>query len=304
MMAPPCGREVVGSPGATRPTARSRSTTTIAGAICTSISRKACKHLNGEQTVACMRFRHDWCRNPCRDQCGNRRSHARHRCQVEGDPREHAHAHGDGGRLRKYVQTDFTNSELLSLANYYQGLSPASIISDQVPYTSDVDLPGYGDSLVPDTARRDALVAKMLMPPPVPMASPDAMALAAIPASTLRVDVENGSGVSGAARRVANLLKHDGFTIGQVTDAESLRLQRDGDSRTFGGDVCRGAGACRLAGAVARSDGRARYPVARFAGSNGDRANPQRRNGNRRHRRGQEHARIAGSFIGVKWRPI
>jgi hypothetical protein len=46
------------------------------------------------------------------------------------------------------------------------------------------------------------------------------MALAAIPASTLHVDVENGSTVSGAARRVAAQLKHAGFAIGEVGDAD------------------------------------------------------------------------------------
>ena len=52
------------------------------------------------------------------------------------------------------------------------------------------------------------------------MPSPDALALAAIPPSTLRVDVENGSGVTGAARRVATVLQQAGFTIGEVGDAE------------------------------------------------------------------------------------
>ena len=38
--------------------------------------------------------------------------------------------------------------------------------------------------------------------------------------TTLRVDVENGSGVSGAARRVANQLRQAGFTIGDIGDAD------------------------------------------------------------------------------------
>ena len=181
--------------------------------------KEGLQHLDGDQAVAYMRFRHDWCSDPCRIMRQQQTLRAL-ADKVKGD-RVNTFLH-IGSLLavfRKYVQTDFTDSELLSLANYYQGISPASIVSDQVPYTDDIDLPGYGDSLVPDTTRRAELVAKMLTPPPVPMASPDAMALAAIPPSTLRVDVENGSGVTGAARRVANLLKHAGFTIGQVTDA-------------------------------------------------------------------------------------
>ena len=78
-------------------------------------------------------------------------------------------------------------------------------MSKQVPFTADVDLPGYGDSLVPDTPARAQLVAIMLVAPPVPVPSPDALALAAIPAATLRVDIENGSSIAGAARRVADV---------------------------------------------------------------------------------------------------
>ena len=124
------------------------------------------------------------------------------------------------GVFRKYVQTDFNDSELLSIANYFQGMPSSAIVSKQVPFTGDIDLPNYGDSLVPDTAARAQLVATMLVPAPTPLASPDALALAAIPPSTLRVDVENGSGVTGAARRVATLLQKAGFTIGEVGDAE------------------------------------------------------------------------------------
>lgn len=45
------------------------------------------------------------------------------------------------------------------------------------------------------------------------------MALAAIAPGTLRVDVQNGSGISGAALRIADALRRAGFTIGDVTNA-------------------------------------------------------------------------------------
>jgi hypothetical protein len=93
-------------------------------------------------------------------------------------------------------------------------------VSNQVPYTADIDLPDYGDSLVPDTQARAHLVATMLVAPPAPEPSPDAMALAAIAPGTLRVDVENGSGIPGAAHRVAVSLKKAGFTIGDIGDAD------------------------------------------------------------------------------------
>jgi polyisoprenyl-teichoic acid--peptidoglycan teichoic acid transferase len=182
--------------------------------------KEGLQHLNGEHAVAYMRFRHDWCSDPCRIMRQQQVLHALV-AKVKGDKvNTFLHLGNMLGVFRKYVQTDFSDAELLSIANYYQGMPDSSVVAAQVPYTDDVNLPNYGDSLVPDTAARAHLVATMLTAPPVPVASPDAMALAAIPAGTLRVDVENGSGVSGAARRVASVLKQAGFTIGEIGDAD------------------------------------------------------------------------------------
>jgi polyisoprenyl-teichoic acid--peptidoglycan teichoic acid transferase len=182
--------------------------------------KEGLQHLNGPQAVAYMRFRHDWCSDPCRIIRQQQVMHALTE-KLRGDKvNTFLHLSDLLGVFRKYVQTDFADNELISIASYFQGLSPSSIVSDQVPYTADVDLPGYGDSLVPDTGARARLVAKMLVEQPTPIPSPDAIALAAIAPATLRVDVENGSGVTGAARHVANVLKQAGFTIGQVGDAE------------------------------------------------------------------------------------
>ncbi len=182
--------------------------------------KEGMQHLNGEHAVAYMRFRHDWCSDPCRIMRQQQVLHALV-AKVKGD-RINTFLHlGDLIRVfHKYVQTDFADSELLSIANYYQGTPDSSVIVAQVPYTDDVNLPGYGDSLVPDTAARAHLVATMLTAPPAPVPSPDSMTLAAIAPNTLRVDVENGSGVTGAARRVATVLKQAGFTIGDVGDAD------------------------------------------------------------------------------------
>jgi hypothetical protein len=167
-----------------------------------------------------MRFRHDWCSDPCRIMRQQQVLHAMVG-RLKGDRFNTLMHLGDLiGVFHKYVQTDFSDSELLSLATYYQGITPAGIISKQVPYTDDINLPNYGDSLVPDTQARAQLVQAMLVAPTVPVASPDATALAAIAPATLRVDVENGSGVPGAARRLAANLKKAGFTIGQVGNAD------------------------------------------------------------------------------------
>jgi LCP family protein required for cell wall assembly len=181
--------------------------------------KEGMQHLAGDEAVAYMRFRHDWCSDPCRIMRQQQVLHAMI-AKLKGD-RVNTLVHLPDllGVFRRYVQTDFSDSELLSIASYYQGIPDSAIVNDQVPYTGDIDLPGYGDSLVPDTQARDRLVAAMLIAPPVPEPSPDAMALAAIAPGTLRVDVENGSGVPGAAHRVADALKKAGFQIGDVGDA-------------------------------------------------------------------------------------
>ncbi len=177
------------------------------------------QHLDGDQAVAYMRFRHDWCSDPCRIM----RQQQVLRAMVDRLKNDRINTFLHLGDLmavfRKYVQTDFSNAELLSLATYFQGITPAAVVSNQVPYTDDINLPGYGDSLVPNAAVRARLVAQMLVAPPSAAPSPDALTLAAIPPGTLRVDIENGSGVAGAAHKVAAVLKRAGFTIGDVSDA-------------------------------------------------------------------------------------
>jgi LCP family protein required for cell wall assembly len=181
--------------------------------------KEGMQHLGGDDAVAYMRFRHDWCSDPCRIMRQQQVLHAMID-KLKGDRVNTLMHLPDLLRtFKKYVQTDFTDSELLALANYYQGIAQSAIVANQVPYKDDVDLPGYGDSLVPDEQERDRLVESMLLAPPVPEPSPDAMALAAIAPGTLRVDVENGSGIDGAAKRVADRLRKAGFVIGSVGDA-------------------------------------------------------------------------------------
>ncbi|HEY5426640.1 MAG TPA: LCP family protein [Candidatus Tumulicola sp.] len=181
--------------------------------------KEGMQHLDGSQAVAYMRFRHDWCSDPCRIMRQQQVLHAM-AAKLRGDRINTLMHVGDLLKVfRKYVQTDFTDAELLSLASHFQGVSDSAIVANQVPYTDDIDLPPYGDSLVPDVEARTRLVDAMLVAPLAPAPSPDAIALAAIAPATLRVDVENGSGVSGAGRRVAAELKRAGFTIGDVGNA-------------------------------------------------------------------------------------
>jgi polyisoprenyl-teichoic acid--peptidoglycan teichoic acid transferase len=182
--------------------------------------KEGLQHLNGDQAVAYMRFRHDWCSDPCRIMRQQQVMHAM-AARMRGDRLNLIMHVGDLMNIfHKYVQTDFSNSELLAIASHYQGVPDAAIINKQVPYTDTVELPDYGDTLVPDEAAKQQLVASMLLAPPAPEPSPDAMALAAIPPATLRVDVENGSGVAGAGKRVAGVLKKAGFVVSNVGNAE------------------------------------------------------------------------------------
>ncbi|MEO7201720.1 MAG: LCP family protein [Candidatus Tumulicola sp.] len=182
--------------------------------------KEGMQHLNGDQAVAYMRFRHDWCSDPCRIMRQQQVMHAM-ASRMRGDRLNLIMHVGDLMSIfHKYVQTDFSNSELLAIASHYQGVPDASIINKQLPYTDTIELPSYGDTLVPDDAAKQQLVASMLLAPPAPEPSPDAMALAAIPPATLRVEVENGSGVAGAGKRVAGALAKAGFVVSTVGNAE------------------------------------------------------------------------------------
>jgi polyisoprenyl-teichoic acid--peptidoglycan teichoic acid transferase len=181
--------------------------------------KEGLRHLNGDQAMAYMRFRHDWCSDPCRIMRQQQVLHAMSDKLKGNGMNTLVHLPQLIAVFRKYVDTDFSDNELISIAAYYQGIADSAIVTGQVPYTGDIDLPDYGDSLVPDTQARAQLVSTMLLAPPAPNPSPDAQALAAISPQTLRVDVENGSGVKGAARHVAAMLRNAGFTIGAVGDA-------------------------------------------------------------------------------------
>ena len=75
--------------------------------------REGVHHLNGEQAVAYMRFRHDWCSDPCRIMRQQQVLHAM-ASKLRTDRINTVMHLGDLlAVFRKYVQTDFTTSELL-----------------------------------------------------------------------------------------------------------------------------------------------------------------------------------------------
>jgi len=177
-------------------------------------------HLNGDQAVSYGRFRHDWCSDPCRVMRQNDVIMAALN-KLRGDKLNTlVHAGAIMDVIHRDVQTNFTQSELVALASYFSGLSPRDIHFNETPYLGDQEL-ADGDDLIPDKPAIAKLVQSMLIAPPTPEPSPDAMALASIDAATLRVDVENGSGVPGAAKLVADRLRKAGFVIHDVGNADS-----------------------------------------------------------------------------------
>jgi polyisoprenyl-teichoic acid--peptidoglycan teichoic acid transferase len=120
------------------------------------------QHLSGEQAVGYARFRHDWCSDPCRIMRQQQVIHA-----LAGQIEAHQFATLLRARplldvMRKDVETNLTPGEELSLFAAFARLGAHDIVTAQVPYTTSIDLPGYGDSIVADEAAKQRLVAAML----------------------------------------------------------------------------------------------------------------------------------------------
>jgi polyisoprenyl-teichoic acid--peptidoglycan teichoic acid transferase len=201
-------------------------------------------HLNGPQAVAYGRFRHDWCSDPCRVMRQDQVIMAALN-KLRGDKLNTLVHAGDIMKVvHKDIETNFTQDEIVSLASYFSNLSLANVHFDKTPYVGDEER-ADGDDLVPDKVALAQLVQNTLIAPPTPEPSPDAMALAAIAPATLRVDVENASGVNGAAKLVATLLRKAGFIVGDVgnaatSDQEKTEI-REHSKVTFAGAKVRAA---------------------------------------------------------------
>lgn len=177
------------------------------------------QHLNGVQAVGYMRFRHDFCGDPCRIKRQDQVIHALI-SRLESDKLNTLLHVGDLlGVLNRDVETNLTRTEELSLAAYFAEMPKNAVTMDQVPYVADVVLPDGGDAIVPNETKRAEQVKNMLLDPPRPSPTPDASALAAINPLSVRVDVENGTGMPGMAKRVAALLRAKGFEIGEIGNA-------------------------------------------------------------------------------------
>lgn len=182
-------------------------------------------HMNGDQAVSYSRFRHDACSDPCRI----KRQQQVIRVAINKLKTEKFNDLMHIGQLigvfNRNVVTNFAPAEEVSIASAFSSIDVASVKTDQVPYTNDVDLACCGDSLVADDAAKAQLVQKYFLDPLVPAvaAAPvDPKVLAAIPPATIQVDVQNGTGEPGAAGKLASALQAQGFKIASIADADSF----------------------------------------------------------------------------------
>jgi LCP family protein required for cell wall assembly len=182
------------------------------------------QHLDGGQAVGYARFRHDWGSDPCRIMRQQQVIHALVKRIEEHRLDAVLHVQQLIDVMRRDVETNLSAGEELSLAAAYAHVTAADIVTGQVPYVRSVYLPGSGDSIVADEDKKRALVAAMLAD--APPAAPDAALLSSIAPADIRVHVQNGTTLTGLARRVAERLRDDGFTVGAVDNAGESDIEQ------------------------------------------------------------------------------
>jgi len=178
-------------------------------------------HMTGDQAVSYSRFRHDACSDPCRIKRQQQVMRIVLKKLSDDKLNDVLHINQLLGVIRRNVVTDISDSEGLSIANAMRDIDLRSVHADQVPFVSDKELVCCGDVIVPDDAKKLALVKKYFIDPPAPQVPPNARTLAAVPKSSIHIRVLNGSGVRGAARKLAAQLQKQGFAIDKVGDAPS-----------------------------------------------------------------------------------
>lgn len=170
-------------------------------------------HMNGDQAVSYMRFRHDACSDPCRI----KRQQQVMRiviAKLEKDKlNDVTHLRDLVDVTRRDILTNFKTEELISLANSYADFNLAGLKTTQIPFIGDRVTAYAGDMLLPSDTEKAKIVATLLEPPA-------GGEVARIDPGTLRIRVENGSGVPGLAATLAQALQKQGFVIASVAKAE------------------------------------------------------------------------------------
>lgn len=177
-------------------------------------------HMNGEQAISYARFRHDWCGDPCRTKRQQQVIHAIADKLKNNKLNDLAHAASLVNIVLHNVDTNMSSSELTSLAASFSDMDPKAIQFATLPYVDTKDTAVAGNTLIIDPNVKRKMVQKLLLEPPAPVATADAGALANLAPSSVKVDVKNGTGIAGEAKKVADALRAKGFVIGSVGNAD------------------------------------------------------------------------------------
>ena len=179
-------------------------------------------HMNGDQAVSYMRFRHDACSDPCRI----KRQQQVEKLTIEKLKNDKfndlAHIAQLIDVVRHNVDTNMSPDEMKALGWHFRDINMADIHATQIPYTTDKELNCCGDVLVADDEAKAKIVADFTGPYFGAAPPPVAGALASVKPAEVRVDVRNGSGVAGLGAKLAAQLRKDGYVINSVGNADSF----------------------------------------------------------------------------------
>jgi LCP family protein required for cell wall assembly len=181
--------------------------------------RPGLQHLDGEHAVGYARFRHDWCGDPCRIMRQQQVLHAMVDKIANNRFNTVTHVRQILDVVRKDVDTDFSFREELSSLMAFAHIEQSDVRTAQVPYVDSVNLPGYGDAIIPDNKMKRKLVDEMLFASEERISGPGP-ATANVP-NGIRVRIENGTEDSQLAGRVAAILRRQGFTVTAIAAADT-----------------------------------------------------------------------------------
>ncbi len=179
------------------------------------------QHLNGDQAVSYSRFRHDEEGDPGRI----RRQQQVIRATInklKGNAfNDVTHIGALIGVFNRNVITNVSDLEKESLALRFAGVNQSEVKTAQVPYVDQKTTVAAGEMLVPDDAAKAKIVASLLTPHD-PVTKATMQQIAAIVPANVRVEVENGTGKSGVAARMAAELRRRGYVVERVGDADAF----------------------------------------------------------------------------------
>jgi LCP family protein required for cell wall assembly len=179
------------------------------------------QHMTGDQAVSYARFRHDECGDPCRikrQQQVTRIAITKLRNERFNDL---THIAALISVINKNVVTNLTDEEKRSLAWHFKDVNMSDIHEQQIAYSDTKDTAYAGNILIPDEKQKAALIADFLGPYTATTPEPHVAAATILP-SKVHIDVQNGSGQTGMASKMAEQLRKRGFVVDNVGNAEQM----------------------------------------------------------------------------------